>query len=201
MNVSPARPAGVVRAAPPSPPGCVADLVVADLPAVTAELRLERFAVLGYSLSGAVAAWLARASDRVTAVVAAGSRCSAATTRLLADVESRVAAGEHDPTGRAATDAEFDNRAAVAFYRDLARLPDGALVDDVSCPMFSFCGEHDEIINTLGSGVEHLCAALRQRDITTTVLPGLDHLGALLEPEPALAEIIRWLTATNPPHA
>jgi pimeloyl-ACP methyl ester carboxylesterase len=181
--------------------GYGADLLVADLLSVTDALGLDRFAVLGYSLSGAVAAWLARGSDRVTAVVAAGFPLLGSYHRLLADVEHKVASGEHDSPGRAALDAEFDSRAALAFYRDLAALSDGALVDDVACPMFSFFGEDDEIINTLGYGVDHLHAGLTQRNVATSVLPGRGHLGALLDPQPALAEITQWLDGANPPTA
>src|ERR1700761_5781136 len=43
-----------------------------DLVAVAEAAGFERFAVLGYSFSGAFAPWLARLAGRVTAVVAGG---------------------------------------------------------------------------------------------------------------------------------
>lgn len=92
-------------------------------------------------------------------------------------------------------DADFDGRAAVAFYRHLAEMPDGDLVGRVSCPLYAYWGDGDEIIATLGEGSDRLEAGLRDRRITTHVLPGLDHLGALVDPGPVLPEIIDWLSA------
>ena len=190
-----ASPRGFGRSTRPEADDYSTDMLAADLLAVTTAVGLARFSVFGYSLAGAVAAWLAHQSDRVSAIVAGGFPLLGSYRRLLADVEQKVAEGAGDAAARAAINAEFDSRAAVAFYRHLATMPDGALVDRVSCPMYSFWGERDEIIDTLGEGVAELEAGLRSRRVTTHALPGLDHLGALLSPGPALPEIVDWLSA------
>jgi pimeloyl-ACP methyl ester carboxylesterase len=174
--------------------GYSAETLTDDLLAVTAVLGLRRFRVFGYSLTGAIAASLAHTSNRVDAVVAGGFPLLGSYRRLLADVERKVSEGESNTATREAIDSDFDGRAAVAFYRYLATLPDGALVDRVSCPMYSFWGDRDEIIDTLGDGVAALEAGLGDRRIRTRVLPGLDHLGALVNPGRALPEAADWLS-------
>ena len=43
-------------------------------------------------------------------------------------------------------EGDFDTGAVIAFYRHLASLADGALVEGLPCPLFAFWGGQDEVI-------------------------------------------------------
>ncbi|MFY9668583.1 MAG: hypothetical protein WAK44_11620, partial [Trebonia sp.] len=62
------------------------------------------------------------------------------------------AAAEADPAAWADLNSRFDNRAALAFYRELSELPADFLVNNLPCPLFAFWGEEDEEI-ARGGGV------------------------------------------------
>src|SRR6202035_3835745 len=105
-----------------------ATTIVRDLLTVCDAVGLRRFSVLGYSLTAAMAAWLARSTLRVDAVVAGGFP-------LLGSYEAVRRGAERDAAGLTAGDAQaaslleqFDSRAVLSFYRALAELPDGVLV-------------------------------------------------------------------------
>lgn len=143
-----------------------------DLFAVCDAVGLEQFAVFGYSLSAAVAGWLACTSSRVTKAVLGGFP--------LLGSYSRVAASAIIDVERLTDDPGFDPRAALDFYRELATLPDGALVDDRRCPMRAFWGSDDTVLQ--GFDVEaDLAGALTARGVATTVIDGADHLTAVLD--------------------
>jgi hypothetical protein len=69
------------------------------------------------------------------------------------------AAAEADPAAWADLNSRFDNRAALAFYRELSELPPDFLVNNLPCPLFAFWGEEDEEI-ARGGGVRLLAAGL-----------------------------------------
>jgi len=83
--------------------------------------------------------------------------------------------------------------AVLAFYRELARLPDGALVDRLSCPVMSFWGSSDEVIGSFGVSLSELEIGLSARDVGYAVVPDLDHLGTLLRLDEVLPEVCAWL--------
>jgi pimeloyl-ACP methyl ester carboxylesterase len=104
------------------------DLLVADFLAICDRVGLDTFSVLGYSLTAAVAAQLARATTRVEAVVAGGFPLLGSYGRVQVRAEDDAAALAGNSEAAAAIRRDFDMRAALAFYRDLAGLVDGALV-------------------------------------------------------------------------
>ena len=122
------------------------EVFVADLLAICDHVGLDTFAVLGYSLTAAMAAWLARSSPRVEAVVAGGFPLLGEPERVLRGAERHVDALLADDDAAAAIETDFDVRAALSFYRELAGLSDGALVTDIGCPMFALWGTADDIL-------------------------------------------------------
>ena len=174
------------------PPGAAysAESILADLRQLGRAAGLERFSVLGYSLTAAVGAWLAASSPSVDAVVAGGFPLLGAYRRVQELAEGEVAA--ETAAERSARQTDFDRRAALAFYRDLAVRPDDALVDALACPLLSFWGARDEILEVTGA-LDTLEADLARRGATVRVLEGLDHAGALLATESLVPDIVMWL--------
>ena len=66
--------------------------------------------------------------------------------RVLLSAERDADALLADDDTAASIQSDFDVRAALSFYRELAALPDGALVTEVGCPMFAFWGTGDDIL-------------------------------------------------------
>jgi alpha/beta hydrolase fold len=161
------------------------DLLVTDLLAVCDHVGLDTFLVLGYSLTAAMAAWLARASTRVDAVVAGGFP-------LLGSYERVLRGAERDAGAVIQTD--FDVRAVLTFYRELADLPDGALVADVRCPMLAFWGTADEILWSFNTAPD-FGGALSDHDVATQVVDGGDHAGTILGFDDIVEPVVEWLTA------
>jgi hypothetical protein len=94
---------------------------------------------------------------------------------------------------------DFDLRAALAFYRDLACVGDGALVTDVTCPMFAFWGTADEILWSLNTEPD-FGQGLTDRGVATHPVVGLDHAGTILQFDRIVGDVIEWLAAA-PGHA
>ena len=124
------------------------------------------------------------------------SRWFADLTKVQADVRERTGAPDEAQERELSAQLGFDVRAACAFYDDLSRLPPGALVDDVSRPLFTFWGSDDEIIDGF-EGIDHLEAGVRDRGIEYRVVPGTDHSATLLSLDGLLAEPIAWLLAAT----
>jgi pimeloyl-ACP methyl ester carboxylesterase len=167
-----------------------------DLLAVCDAVGLDRFSLFGYSLTAAVSVRLAAASDRVDAVVAGGFPWCADLSKLQADVRARTDVPDEARERELSVQLGFDVRAARAFYDDLSHLPPGALVDDVSRPLFTFWGSDDEVIDGF-EGIGHLEAALRDRGIGYRVMPGPDHAATLLSLDGLLPELTAWLLAAT----
>ncbi len=149
-----------------------AETSVDDLLAVCDALDVEEFAVLGYSLSAVVGGWLARTSSRVTFAALGGFPLLGSYGRVL---QSAV----HD-VEQLQTDPGFDPRVALALYRDLAALPDGALVDDRRCPVRAFWGSDDTVVQGFDAQPD-LAGALTARGVETFVADGADHLTTLFD--------------------
>jgi pimeloyl-ACP methyl ester carboxylesterase len=100
-----------------------AELLMNDLLAVCDHVGLEAFSVLGYSFTAAVAGWLASASSRVQAVVLGGFPLLGSYEAVLRGAEERAAEISRD--GETAEEAitDFDLRAVLTFYRELADVP------------------------------------------------------------------------------
>ena len=98
--------------------------------------------------------------------------------RVLDGARADARAMEGDPV--------FDTRAALSFYRDLANLPDGALVDECRASIRAFWGASDEVIPRFNVAPD-LLDSLTRRGVTTTVVANTDHLTTIL----ATDEVVR----------
>jgi pimeloyl-ACP methyl ester carboxylesterase len=174
------------------------ELLVTDLLTICDAVGLERFSVLGYSLTAAIAAQLACASSRVDAVVAGGFPLLGSYARVQLGAERDAAAMTSDPERAAALAMDFDTRAALAFYRDLARVADGALVSEVTCPMFAFWGTDDEILWSFNIEPD-FGHGLADRGVATHPVVGLDHAGTILQFDRIVGDVIEWLAACTGP--
>lgn len=158
-----------------------AELLFDDLLAVCDHVGLGGFSVLGYSLTAAMAASLARVSDRVDALVAGGFP-------LLGSYERVLRRAQRDAPN--VSDTAFDTRAVLAFYRYLATLDDGALVRDVRCPVMAFWGTDDHLLESFNLVTDY-GTALSERGVATVALRAHDHATAIVELN--AAEVIDFL--------
>lgn len=168
-----------------------------DLIAVLERAGFERFSVFGYSFTGAFAPWLAHLTDRVDAVVSGGFPIVGDYSPLYAEIQGLSAAAEADPAAWADLTSRFDNRAALAFYRELSDLPPDFLVGSLPCPLFAFWGQEDEEI-ARGGGVELLAAGLDRRGCAHASFPGYDHEGMLAHLNEAIPSVLAWFDGLPP---
>jgi pimeloyl-ACP methyl ester carboxylesterase len=168
----------------------VADLA-SDLVAVMEAAGFERFSVFGYSFTGVFAPWLAHLTGRVDAVVSGGFPIAGDYSPLYQEIQALSAAAEADPAAWADLNARFDNRAALAFYRELSELPPDFLVSNLPCPLFAFWGEDDEEI-ARGGGVRRLAAGLDRHGLKHASFPGHDHEGMLAHINEAVPSVLAW---------
>jgi hypothetical protein len=110
---------------------------------------------------------------------------------LYADIQRRSQAARSDPAAWADLDSRFDDRAALAFYRELSALPADFLVTDLPCPLFAFWGDQDEEI-VLGGGTEQLASGLDHRGLQHVTFPSLDHEGMLAHINDAVPSMLAW---------
>jgi pimeloyl-ACP methyl ester carboxylesterase len=168
-----------------------ADALVQDLLAVCDHVGLERFSVLGYSLTAAIGGWLASASTRVDAAILGGFPLLGSYAAVLQGAEETAAAISRDEQTANALRADFDTRAVLSFYEQLAECPDDALVD-VACPVFAFWGADDEILHSFDTAID-FDADLNDRGVATLVLEGRDHVSAILGLGDVIEELADWL--------
>jgi pimeloyl-ACP methyl ester carboxylesterase len=162
-----------------------------DLVAVVRAVGFERFVVLGYSFTGAFAPWIARLSGRADAVVSGGFPIAGDYGYLYAEIQRQSEAAKGDPAAWARVEATFDNRAALAFYRELSELPADALVSDLPCPLFAFWGDQDEEMGP--GGTEQLASGLDRQGLQHVSFPGYDHEGMLTHLDEAVPSVLAWL--------
>jgi hypothetical protein len=75
-------------------------------------------------------------------------------------------------------------------------LAPGGLLDGLDCPVFSFWGSRDEVLEDF-EGLAHLEAGLASRGIDYRVLDGTDHSTTALTLERVLPDVVEWLRATR----
>ena len=168
----------------------VSDLA-ADLLAVVQEVGFERFVVVGYSFTGAFAPWLAQLTGKADAVVSGGFPIAGDYAYLYPEIQRQSEAAKADPAAWARVDAAFDNRAALAFYRELSDLPADSLVSGLPCPLLAFWGDQDEEMGP--GGTEQLAAGLDRRGLQHLSFPGHDHEGMLTHLDDAAPKVLAWL--------
>ncbi len=162
-----------------------------DLIAVLQAVGFERFVILGYSFTGAFAPWVAQLTGRADAVVSGGFPIAGDYAYLYPEIQRQSEAAKSDPSAWARVEATFDNRAALAFYRELSELPADSLVRELPCPLFAFWGEQDEEMG-LG-GTERLASGLDRHGLPHVSFPGHDHEGMLNHLDDAVPSLLAWL--------
>jgi pimeloyl-ACP methyl ester carboxylesterase len=169
-----------------------------DMLAVMRHLDHERFAVFGYSFTGAFGPWLAhelREHGAITAVASGGFPLLGDYGITARDVDAQMARMQRDADFWAAANERFDLRAGAAFYRELARHAPDFLVHEAPCPLYCFWGDRDSDAVEMVIPHDELAAGLDRRGIEWDLHPGLDHeeLNANLAIAWPAAE--RWLLA------
>lgn len=162
-----------------------------DLTEVVRAVGFERFSVFGYSFTGVFAPWIAHLTGKVDAVVSGGFPIVGDYGYLYPDIQRRTQAAMSDPAAWAHVDSRFDNRAALAFYRELSAMPADFLVTDLQCPLFAFWGDGDEEI-ALGGGTQQLASGLDRRGLQHVSFPGHDHEGMLSHINDAVPSVLAW---------
>jgi pimeloyl-ACP methyl ester carboxylesterase len=162
-----------------------------DLMAVLQAVGFDRFFVLGYSFTGAFAPWLAQLTGKAEAVVSGGFPIAGDYTFLYPEIQRQSEAAKADPVAWARVDATFDNRAALAFYRELSELPPDSLVRDLPCPLFAFWGDQDEEMGP--GGTEQLASGLDRHGLQHVSFAGHDHDGMLNHIDEAVPSVLAWL--------
>jgi len=162
-----------------------------DLVAVLQAVGFDRCFVLGYSFTGAFAPWLAQLTGRVDAVVSGGFPIVGDYAYLYPEIQRQSEAAKSDPAAWARVDSHFDNRAALAFYRELSELPADSLVSDLPCPLFAFWGDQDGEMGP--GGTEQLAAGLDRHGLQHLSFPGHDHESMLTHLDDAVPDVLAWL--------
>ncbi len=165
--------------------------MAADLIAVVREVGFDRFFVLGYSFSGALAPWVAQLTGKADAVVSGGFPIVGDYAYLYPEIQRQSEAAKSDPAAWARVDAAFDNRAALAFYRELSELPADSLVSELPCPLFAFWGDQDEEMGP--GGTEQLASGLDRHGLQHVSFPGHDHEAMLTHINDAARNVLAWL--------
>lgn len=168
----------------------VSDLA-ADLVAVVQEVGFDRFVVVGYSFTGAFVPWLAQLTGKADAVVSGGFPIAGSYAYLYPEIQRQSETAKADPAAWARVDAAFDNRAALAFYRELSALPADSLVGDLPCPLLAFWGDQDEEMGP--GGTEQLATGLDRHGLQHVSFPGHDHDGMLIHLNDAAPSVLAWL--------
>lgn len=162
-----------------------------DLIAVMHAVGFKRFSLFGYSFTGAFAPWIACLTGKVDAVVSGGFPIAGDYAYLYPDIQQRSEAARSDPTAWAELDSRFDDRAALAFYRELSALPADFLVTDLGCPLFAFWGDQDEEI-ALAGGTDQLVSGLDRHGLQHVSFPGRDHEAMLAHIDDAVPSVLAW---------
>ena len=162
-----------------------------DLIAVVEAVGFDRFVVLGYSFTGAFAPWVAQLTGKADAVVSGGFPIVGDYAFLYPEIEAQSEAAKADPAAWARVDAHFDNRAGLAFYRELSELPADSLVRDLPCPLFAFWGDEDEEMGP--GGTAQLASGLDAHGLQHVSFPGHDHDGMLDHLNDAAPAVLAWL--------
>jgi len=172
-----------------------ADRWADEMRAVLDHVEVKRCGLFGYSFSGAFGAWLAQhLPDRIAAVAAGGFPLLGDYSITAEDVRGQLSALEADPGLYATVDRErFDPRAGMAFYDDLAKLADDALVEACPCPLYCFWGDEDADAVTMVMPSTELSAGLAARGVIHQIVAGYDHEGLNADLEVAWPGAAAWL--------
>jgi pimeloyl-ACP methyl ester carboxylesterase len=154
-----------------------------DLLAAADAADLDTFIVWGYSLTAAVAAFLATTTTRVRALVAGGLPLIGSFPALVARMK-RLPAQPDVP--------HLDWAANRALYRGLAALPTDELLSSLTCPRLCYWGSDDENM-PVAMPLDQQRSALLKAGFTVEEFPGLDHISCAVRTDLVLPIIDRFL--------
>ena len=166
--------------------------ITGDIEQVLDDLGIGSYAVLGYSLNGAVASYLALDNPRVRAVACGGFPTTASYARFAETRRQQLIERQRDPELWAETLAALDPAALMAFFDTVDALPAAALVAGLDCPVWSWWGDADPLFEPFGGVAAHR-AAVERLALPYRELPGLDHDQALTQSRRLLPDLADWL--------
>ena len=166
--------------------------ISSDIERVLDHLGIGWYALLGYSLNGAVASYLALANPRVQAVACGGFPTTASLAGFAESRRRQLVERQRDPELWAETLAALDPAALMAFFDTVDALSAGELVAGLDCPVWSWWGGDDPLFEPFG-GVEAHRAAIERLGLPYLELPGLDHDQALTQSGRLLPDLADWL--------
>jgi pimeloyl-ACP methyl ester carboxylesterase len=169
-----------------------AQQVTGDVERVLDHLDVGTYAVLGYSLNGAVASSLALGNPRVKAVVCGGFPTAGSYAGVARSRRDQVAERQRDPELWAETVRVLDPAALLAFWESVDDLPEAELVAGLACPVWSWWGGADPLFDAFGGVARHR-AGIEALGLPYRELPGLDHDQALTHAGRMVTEIGDWL--------
>ena len=167
--------------------------ITGDIERVLDDIGIGSYALLGYSLNGAVASYLALgqppgAGNGVRGLPHDG---------LVLPGSPRAGAGSwpSDSSIRtmwAETVAVLDPAALMAFWDAVDSLPPAELVAGLDCPVWSWWGGDDPLFEPFGGVTAHR-EAIERLGLPYRELPGLDHDQALGQGRRLLPDLADWL--------
>jgi pimeloyl-ACP methyl ester carboxylesterase len=169
-----------------------------DMLAVMRHLGHDRFAVFGYSFTGAFGPWLAqelREQATITAVASGGFPLLGDYGVTSRDVDEQMARMQQDEPSWRALQERFDLRAGAAFYRELARRAPDSLVDEGTAPLYCFWGDRDHDAVEMVMPHADLAAGLDRRGVDWVMHAGFDHEQLSADLAVAWPAVERWLLA------
>jgi pimeloyl-ACP methyl ester carboxylesterase len=166
-----------------SPDAYTLDALRDDLLAAADAADLDTFIVWGYSLTAAVAAFLATATSRVRALVAGGFPLLGSFSAVVERMDQRP--GYPDVP-------HFDWAANRAFYGAMAVQPADDLLASLACPRLCYWGTEDENI-TLAMPVDRQRDGLIRAGFAVREFPGLDHITCAVRTDLVLPAIDAFL--------
>lgn len=168
--------------------------ITGDIERVLDHLGIGSYALLGYSLNGAVASYLALDNPRAQAVACGGFPTTASYAGFAESRRQQLAERQRDPEVWAETLAALDPAALVAFWDTVDALPPAELVAGLGCPVWSWWGGADPLFTPFGGVAAHR-TAIERLGLPYRELPGLDHDQALIQSGRLLPELTAWLEA------
>ena len=166
--------------------------ITGDIERVLDDLGIGSYALLGYSLNGAVASYLALGNPRVQAVACGGFPTTASYAGFAESRRQQMVERQLDPDVWAETVAVLDPAALMAFWDAVDSLPPAELVAGLDCPVWSWWGGDDPLFTPFGGVTAHR-AAIERPGLPYREMPGLDHDQALGQGRRLLPDLADWL--------
>lgn len=167
------------------------ECLLSDLLAAADHVGAERFAIWGYSLTSALAAFAATESDRVSALITGGFPIMSGLAAVANYVEDLVKDQPREPPG-----SPLDLAVATNLYRGLARRALDRDLGRTSCPRLAYSGCEDQFI-ALGRSREEEVRLLADAGFVVSQFEGLDHATCLTRSDLVLPVVLDFLRSAG----